>query len=175
MVTITISGTPGSGKSTVAKLLEKNLGVKYVYSGMIFREQAKKHHMSLEEFGKFCEQNPGVDKELDDQQLRILQKGDVILEGRLAGWLAYRNNISALKVMLDADIDTRAGRIVKREQGSIKQRKQEILQREKSEALRYKNYYDIDLKDNAIYDIVIDAADKTAEEIADIIVKKIKG
>jgi len=175
MVTITISGTPGSGKSTVAKLLEKNLGVNYVYSGMIFREQAKKHHMSLEEFGRFCEQNPSVDKELDDRQLRILQKGDVILEGRLAGWLAYRNNISALKVMLDADIDTRAGRIVKREQGSIKQRKQEILQREKSEASRYKNYYDIDLKDNSIYDIVIDAADKTAEEIADIIVKKIKG
>ena len=175
MVTITISGKPGSGKSTVAKLLEKNLGVNYVYSGMIFREQAKKHHMSLEDFGKFCEKNPGVDKELDDQQLRILQKGDVILEGRLAGWLAYRNNISALKVMLDADIDIRAGRIVKREQGSIKQRKQEILQREKSEASRYKNYYDIDLKDNSIYDIVIDAADKSAEEIADIIVKKIKG
>ena len=40
MVTITISGTPGSGKSTVAKLLEGKLGVKYIYSGMIFRELA---------------------------------------------------------------------------------------------------------------------------------------
>jgi cytidylate kinase len=74
MVTITISGTPGSGKSTVAILLEKKLGIKYVYSGMIFRDLAKKHKMSLEDFGRFCEKNPSVDKELDDQQLRILQK-----------------------------------------------------------------------------------------------------
>ena len=175
MVTITISGTPGSGKSTVAKLLEKNLGIKYVYSGMIFRKLAKKHDMSLEDFGRYCEQNPGVDKKLDDQQLRILQKGDVILEGRLAGWLAYRNNISALKVMLDADIDIRAGRIVKREKSSIKKRKKEILLREKSEALRYKKYYDIDLRDNSIYNIVVDSTSKTAEEIVDIIVKRIKG
>lgn len=174
MVTITISGTPGSGKSTVAKLLEKTLRIKYVYSGIIFRELAKKHHMSLEDFGKYCEQNPSVDKELDDKQLRILQKGDVILEGRLAGWLAHRNNISALKVMLDADIDTRAGRIVKREKGSIEKRKQEILQREKSEALRYKKYYNIDLKDYSIYDVIVDSAGKTPEEIVDIIVKRIK-
>jgi len=174
MVTITISGTPGSGKSTVAKLLEKKLGIKYVYSGLIFRETAKKHKMTLEEFGKHCEQNPEVDKELDDKQLQILQKGNIILEGRLAGWLAYRNNITALKIMLNADLDTRANRIVKREKGNIEKRKQEIIKREKSEALRYKKYYNIDLKDNSIYDIIIDTASKNPDEIVDIIVKKTK-
>ena len=175
MVTITISGTPGSGKSTVAMLLEKKLGIKYVYSGMIFRQLAEKHHMSLEDFGKYCEKNPDIDKELDDQQLKILQKGNVILEGRLAGWLAYRNNISALKVMIDADINTRAERIVKREKGDIKTRKKEIIKREKSEALRYKKYYDIDLKDYSIYDLVVDSASKTPDQIVDLIVKKLKG
>jgi len=175
MVTITISGTPGSGKSTVAMLLEKKLGIKYVYSGMLFRELAEKHHMSLEDFGKYCEKNPDIDKELDAQQLKILQKGDVILEGRLAGWLAYRNNISALKIMIDADINTRAERIVKREKGDIKTRKKEIIKREKSEALRYKKYYDIDLKDYSIYDLVVDSASKTPDQIVDLIVKKLKG
>ena len=175
MVTITISGTPGSGKSTVAMLLEKKLGIKYVYSGMIFRQLAEKHHMSLEDFGKYCEKNPDIDKELDAQQLKILQKGDVILEGRLAGWLAYRNNISALKIMIDADINTRAERIVKREKGDIKTRKKEIIKREKSEALRYKKYYDIDLKDYSIYDLVVDSASKTPDQIVDLIVKKLKG
>lgn len=173
MVTITISGTPGSGKSTVAELLEDKLGIKYVYSGMLFREQAKKYNMSLEEFGKYCEENSEIDKELDNRQIEIIKKGDVILEGRLAGWLAYQNNIPAFKVALDTDLETRARRIVNREKGSIEQRKKEILERERSEALRYKNYYNIDLEDKSIYDVFIDSGDKTPEEIVEIIIKKI--
>jgi len=74
MTTITISGTPGSGKSTVADLLEEKTGIKYVYSGMLFRELAEKHKMTLEEFGKYCEENSEIDKELDDRQLEILKK-----------------------------------------------------------------------------------------------------
>jgi len=174
MVTITISGTPGSGKSTVAKLLEEKLGIKYVYSGMIFRDMAKKYNMSLDKFGKYCEKNSEIDKELDEKQVEILRKGNVILEGRLAGWLTYLNNIPAFKVSIDADLSTRAKRIVNREKGSMEQRKREILKREKSEILRYKKYYNINLRDNSIYDIVIDSADKTPEEIAKIIIDKMK-
>lgn len=173
MVTITISGTPGSGKSTVAQLLHEKLGIKYVYSGMLFRESAKEHKMSLEEFGKYCEKNPEVDKELDKKQVEILKKGSVILEGRLAGWLSYKNKIPAFKIAITTDIKTRAERIVKREKGDAKQREKEILERERSENTRYKKYYDIDLKDFSIYDLVIDSSDKNPEEIADIIVKKI--
>ena len=173
MVSITISGIPGSGKSTVAELLKDKLGIRYVYSGMIFREMAKKYNMSLEEFGKYCEKNSKIDKELDDRQLQILREGDVILEGRLSGWLAHRNKIPAFKVSLVADLDTRAHRIVKREEGSVEQRKKEILERERSEFLRYKKYYKIDIKDSSIYDLVIDTGDKTPEEIVDIIIEKL--
>lgn len=173
MVVITVSGTPGSGKSTVAKILQEKLGIDYVYSGQIFRKQAKKYGMSLEEFGKYCEENSKVDKELDNKQVEILKKDNVILEGRLAGWLAYKNNISALKVMIDADIDIRAKRIVNREKGDIDLRKKEIINREKSEANRYKKYYNIDLKDTSIYDIVIDSGDKKPEEIVNIILEKL--
>jgi predicted cytidylate kinase len=173
MVTITISGTPGSGKSTVGKLLEKKLGIKYVYSGKIFRETAKKYKMSLDEFGIYCEKNKEIDKELDKRQLEILQKGNVILEGRLAGWIAYRHNIPAIKIMLKANLETRAKRIVKREKGDIRTRKKEILDREKSESIRYKKYYDIDLKDISIYDLVINSEEKNPEEIINIILNEI--
>ena len=173
MVTITISGSPGSGKTTAAKLLAEKLKLKYVYSGDIFREMAKKHKMSLEEFGKYCEKHREIDQQLDDYQLKILTKGNVIVEGRISGWIAHKNNIPAVKVLIDTDIETRVGRILKREKGKANKRKKEILTREKSETTRYKKYYNIDLKDKSIYDIVIDSGDKTPNEIVDIIVKKI--
>ena len=173
MVTITIGGAPGSGKTTVAQLLQIKTGLPYVYSGDLFRKQAENHHMSLEEFGRFCETHPEVDKTLDQEQLQILKKGNVILEGRLAGWLAYQHHIPAVKILIHADIITRAQRIVNREKGSISQRKKEILTREKSEHTRYKNYYNIDMKDITIYDLVIDSSKKTPEEIVEIIVKNL--
>jgi len=171
MTTITISGLPGTGKTTVAKLLEQRLGLRYVYSGEIFRRLAEQHQMSLEEFGKYCESHRNIDEELDRYQLGILKEGNVILEGRLSGWLAFQNHIPAVKVLLHADIQIRASRIVKREQGDIEKRKKEILKREKSEATRYKKYYGIDVSDTSIYDVIIDAGDKTPEQIMEIILR----
>jgi cytidylate kinase len=139
MTTITISGLPGTGKTTVARLLEKRLGVRYVYSGEIFREIAKKYKMSLEEFGEYCETHREIDEELDRYQLGILREGNVIVEGRISGWLAYQNHIPAVKVLLDADMNVRVGRIVKREQGDVEKRKKEILKREKTRQLGIKN------------------------------------
>ena len=174
MTTITISGLPGVGTTTVAKLLEEKTNLKYVYSGDIFRNMAKKYKMSLEEFGTYCEKHKDVDEQLDRYQLEILQKGNVIVEGRLSGWLAFRNHISSLKILLEADIDTRVRRIIKREKGDINKRKNEIIKREKSEAIRYKKYYNIDINETSIYDFVIDSSNKTPDEIVDIIFTEIK-
>ena len=173
MTIITISGTPGSGKSTVGNILKKRLEMDYVYSGKIFKKIAKKYKMSLEEFGKFCENNEKIDRELDNEQLIILKKGNVILEGRLAGWIAYNNNIKSLKIILNADLKTRLNRIIEREDGDFNKRLEEILNRERSEQNRYKKYYNIDIKDTSIYDLIIDTSDKSPKEIADIIVNKI--
>jgi predicted cytidylate kinase len=175
MTTITISGLPGTGKTTVAKMLEKHLGLRYVYSGEIFRHLAEKYKMSLEEFGTYCETHREIDEELDRHQIDILRKGNVIVEGRLSAWLAFRNNIPAVKVLLEAEVDIRAHRIVQREHGNVKQRKKEMLKREKSEASRYKNYYDIDIRDTSVYDVIINAGDKTPEEIMNIILKHLQG
>lgn len=175
MTTITISGLPGTGKTTVAQLLEQKLGLKYVYSGEMFRSLAAQHHMTLEEFGKYCESHRDIDEQLDSYQVNVLRQGNVILEGRLSGWLARNNGISALKVLLTAPLETRAKRIVKREEGAVEMRKKEILKREKSEATRYKNYYKIDIKDTSIYDLIIDTSKKTPEEIATEIIAYLSG
>jgi putative ABC transport system permease protein len=52
MVIITISGTPGSGKSTIGQLLYEKLGIDYIYSGQIFRETAIKYFGTTDVLGK---------------------------------------------------------------------------------------------------------------------------
>ncbi len=171
---ITISGLPGTGTTTIAQLLKKELNRPYVYTGDLFRTLAKKHNMSLEEFGIYSETHREVDEQLDKKQLELLQTDEVILEGRIAGWIAYKNKIPAFKILLTADLTTRAQRLVKREGGSVEQRKQEILERERSEKMRYKQYYDIDLEEQSIYDVVIDSSDKPPEKIVQIILSRLK-
>ena len=80
MTTITISGLPGSGKTTVATLLEKETGLAYVYSGKIFRTMAKKYKMTLDDFGRYAETHEEVDKELDEYQRPKIFYGKLIHE-----------------------------------------------------------------------------------------------
>jgi len=49
-----------------------------------------------------------------------------------------------------------------------------MLERQKSEALRYKKYYDIDISDDSVYDMVVDTSDLTPEQIVDLIVTELK-
>ena len=174
MVRITLSGTPGSGKSTTAELLHEELSLPYVYSGLIFRELAKEHNMNLAEFGSYCETHDDIDRELDEKQVSILKKGNVILEGRLAGWLAVLNDITAFKIWIDAKARIRAKRIVEREGGNIQNQYEKLLKRQKSEQIRYKKYYDIDVMDTSIYDLFIDSSKKSPQEILQIILDEMR-
>ena len=45
---ITIGGMPGSGKSTIGKMLAKSLGYKYYSIGEIRRELAQKRGLTME-------------------------------------------------------------------------------------------------------------------------------
>lgn len=175
MLTITVSGPPGSGTTTISKLLSKKLKLPHVYAGEIFRREAERRGMALHDFSKYCERNPEIDKSLDDYQKEILKKGNVIMEGRLAGWIAHLNNIPAFKVLLKADLDIRISRIINREGGNREEKLKEITEREKSEAKRYREFYGININDETIYDLVIDTSDKSPREIVDIIINELKG
>ena len=166
---ITISGDPGSGTTTIGQLLSKELNIKMVYVGAIFRELAGLYDMTLSEFGKYAENNPDIDHELDTRQVEIAKKGNVILEGRLSGWMMKKSKIRAFKVLLTADLDTRVSRVMGRENKSFEQVKEEILKREACEHERYTDFYDANYQDQSYYDLIIDTSELTPDEI----VKKI--
>ena len=164
---ISISGAPGSGTTTIAELLSRKLQLRVVYTGDIFRELANEYNMGLTEFGKYVEENLDIDQLLDDRQVEYARSGNVILEGRLAGWLMKTNNIVAFKVLLTAELDIRISRIMGREQKSYDLVKSEILERERCELDRYNKLYNANYHDESIYDIIIETSNLTPDQIVD--------
>jgi len=168
---ITISGMPGSGKSTVAKIIAEKTELEYMNAGDVFRTLAHKKGMTLDEFSAYAELNPAIDQTIDKKVVEVAKKGDVVLEGRLAGVMCHRNEIEAKKVWLDAPLRVRAERVAKRENKKIESVISEIQERERSEWERYFKMYGVDLNNLDIYDMVIDTSDKSPEEIAEEVLK----
>lgn len=169
MNTLTIGGLPGTGTSTLCKLLQQRTDLDYTYAGQIFRDAAKARGMDLAAFGALCQEDPSVDQALDDQQLALLRGGDLILEGRLSGWLAARHDVPALKVWITCGQDERLRRITERDGGDVDAQRAKTLEREASEADRYRRYYGADLNDLSIYDLVLDSTEMTPEQLADAV------
>jgi cytidylate kinase len=171
---VTIGGLPGSGKTTVAKILAERLGLNYINAGDIFRNLAKKKGMTLEEFGVYAEQNPSVDQAIDNKLVEVAKQGNSILEGRLAAFMLVRNNIEGKKVWLEAPLKIRAERICGRETKPHETALSEIQERERSEWDRYFQLYNIDLNDLENYDMIIDSASISAEDVSEQIIKGIQ-
>jgi len=132
---------------------------------------AVEHGMSLAEFGTYAVARPAVDIELDRRLAERARAGQVVIESRLAGWIAHNEKLDGLLVWIDCDDDVRARRVAAREDKTIDQALVENAEREKIERDRYIALYGIDLADLSIYDLVLDSGRLTAPEIADRIVR----
>lgn len=172
--TITIGGRAGTGTSTLAHLLEHRTGLPYVYGGRIFRDAAAARGLSLAEFGRLCEEDPTVDQQLDDRQVELLRAGGLILESRLAGWLAHRNRVPALKVWVVCGDEERFRRITARDGGDTATQVTRTIEREASERRRYQRYYDVDLDDLTPYDLVLDSTTRPPEDLAADVLRRLE-
>ncbi|MCO8243347.1 (d)CMP kinase [Haladaptatus sp. AB643] len=154
---LTVSGPPGSGKSTTAEGLANAFDLDHVSGGDIFRELAAERDLTPLEFNKLAEEDEEIDRDLDRRLREIAtQEDDLVLESRLAGWLA--GDYADFRIWLNAPLDVRAARISDREDKSVKQAATETRARAGSEAQRYEEYYGIDINDLTIYDLSINTA-----------------
>ncbi|MBA1341304.1 MAG: Cytidylate kinase [ANME-2 cluster archaeon] len=168
---ITVSGPPGSGKSTLSRAIAEDFNLKLVSSGDVFRAMAKENGVDLEKFGHMAEADPAIDKEIDRRQVELSKtKGDFLFEGRLSGWLIDAD----LKIMLKTDVEVRARRIAGRENISLQQAMDETMVRQESEAKRYSEYYDIDISDLTQCDLVIESSVWNQEATANVAITAIE-
>jgi CMP/dCMP kinase len=170
---VTIGGPPGSGKSTAGRLVSKALGLEYRSAGELFRAEAARRHLSLEEFGGFAEAHPEVDRELDRAMQSLAAPGR-LLEGRIQGALCRRSRIPVHSVVVTASESARARRVAGRDHQSPEEALHRIRQREESERTRYLKFYGIDIASEPA-DLSVDSTQRTPDEVADAIVGFLKG
>lgn len=185
---ITISGTPGSGKSTVAQQLAELLGWERIYVGGMRRELAKQKGLTLEELNQYALTHPETDVDVDKEvaknaKMLHAQGKNLIVEGRVQ----YHFLPDSFKIYLKADINEAAKRIwhdlqkektkLQRNEGnyaSAEDLKKHLWEREENDAQRYKQYYGLDHRKEDNYDFVLDTTHLTPEEVVKKILSRIK-
>lgn len=171
---ISISGTPGSGKTTLAKFLAKKLKLKLYLVGEMVRKIAEKKGISIFELDKAAVNESRIDREIDRIHSKLKNKDNFVIDSRIA----FHFFPNSLKIFLFCKPEIAAKRIFKsrrpEEKMNFKQTLQEIRQRNKIDRLRYKKYYHVDIDNLANYDLTIDTSKMKMNEMNNAVLKAVK-
>ena len=165
---ITMTGLPGSGKTSVAKELAKHLHIKHYSMGDLFRKIAKKRKIAVLDLTK---KDGKLAHELDQIQKKIAKNHkNAIIDSRLGAYLI--KNAHA-KIYVYADLKTRVKRISERDKKTYKEALKETLSRERQELRHYKDEYHIDYRNKKLYNIRLNTRSLTVEDTTKKLINKI--
>jgi cytidylate kinase len=143
---IAVSGLTGSGKNTLGELLASKLGYRLVCP--TFKDLAKKEGVSLMEFQKRAEKDPGIDRKFDAMLKEEAGKGDCVVTTWLGPWMVEAD----VRIKVFAPLGVRAQRIAARDGMGLVQAMKHIKARDDANRKRYKKLYKIDIDDEDIFD-----------------------
>lgn len=163
---ITIAGLHGSGRSTNAKLLAKSFGLKYLSTGMLFRERAEELGVNLEEMNRVASKDPDFDNWLDNRTREESRIRGIVIDANLSAWMADDPD---LKIFVTCPFEERVRRIADREGRHYSEVENETRGREEIELKRYKEYYSVDISDLTVYDVIINTGLFSIDAVANIL------
>jgi cytidylate kinase len=171
---ITISGKPGSGKSSTADKVAELLGYTRYSSGDFVRNLLAQKKLTLAEYNKRAMSDHSLDEEVDMMLRSLREKDDIVVDSRLGFyWIP-----ESFKVYLDLDMQVATVRIFKdtmtnnlRKQGgegdsSLNEVVQQVSERMRSEQNRFKDVYGVDPYQTDRFDLVIDTSRHSPQTVA---------
>jgi cytidylate kinase len=169
---VTIGGPHGTGKSTYAKMIAKQLKLRYISAGKMFRDLAKEKGLSLEELSRQAAESPEIDNLIDERSAVEAAKGNAVIEGQLAAWMA--KDSAHVRIYVRASDEARIGRIARRDHLDYETARTQTVEREKIQRDRYKRYYGINIDDLTPYNIIVDTTDRSVESTSAELMSKIR-
>ena len=176
MVVIVVSGMPGAGSSTIAKLLAKRLNLRHFSAGDFFKKKAGESGVEEEGTRRATKFLQTTDRDfhlnLDNLQRELAKEGNIVIDGKLT--IRLLEGLYDFSVWLKAPEEVRARRIASRDSLSEKDALEAIKERDRVERESFLKIYDFDtFSQEQEASIVVDTYDKTPEQIVEIIVKSL--
>lgn len=175
---ITLTGLPGAGKTSIAKLLSERLNVPRYSMGDLRGKMAQERGMTIDELNELGMKEDFTDKEVDQFQENLGKTEDNFV---IDGWMSWHFIPHAFKVFLEVDPQEGARRVFEAKRhiaesdepahASVEEARRTLEARVKQTWQRYKKYYDADFLDRTHYDLIIDTTNKTPDEVVTTIQK----
>ncbi len=171
---ITLSGKPGSGKSSTADKVAELLGYTRYSSGDMVRSIVRRQGITLAEFNRRATTDHSMDHEIDEELRRLRDEQDIVIDSRLGFyWIP-----ESFKVYLDLDIEVATARIFKdavsnigranetTAGASIGEVQKQVQARLNTEVRRFRALYGVNPYDTKHYDLVINTARHSPQTVA---------
>jgi CMP/dCMP kinase len=171
---ITISGKPGSGKSSTADRVAELLGYTRHSSGDMVRRVLAREGMSLEEYNRRANDEHDLDDKVDEELRSLRSAKDVVIDSRLGFyWIP-----ESFKVYLDLDLEVATARIFKDAVNNKKRSSageggsslpdvaRQVKGRMNDEQSRFRQLYGIDPYSTRHFDLVIDTSRHDPQSVA---------
>ncbi|MBI4174326.1 MAG: cytidylate kinase family protein, partial [Candidatus Aenigmarchaeota archaeon] len=175
MVVIVISGKPGCGSSTVARLLSEKLSLGHFSVG----DYNKSHSRAKREADRSIDVWKGVGAKkkfhLDSDKLarKMADEGNIVIDGKLS--VRMLKGHYDYGIWLTAPKKTRIERYAKRDRVDFRTAARKLKEKESLERNNWKRIYGFDyFTQEKEANIVIDTGDKSPDEIVELIISKMR-
>jgi len=167
-IVLTISGSSGAGKTTIAQTLSNHFGLLIYNVGDKQRNFAKKRKIALWQSSKILPAK--IDYQMDAYSLQLAIKGGYIIVGRFQ----VAGNWADCRILVFCQQKIRAKRLARKEKISLKQALEKIKSRDRADKERYKRLYNLDISDKKIYNLIIDNTKPSLRRMKKIVIKKVE-
>lgn len=182
MKSIVVSGPPAVGKTTVAKGLAGEFGLRYMSGGDVLKEMAREEGFDsagddwwdTEDGMRFLdmrEKDPGFDRRLDERLAALFRAGGMSMTSYTLPWIAQ----GGIKVWLGGSHESSARRMQGRDNTSRAEAREVTKRRFDRNRELYRRLYGYEFGDLSVFDVIIDTDGLGAQEAIDAACRGVRG